>query len=49
MSNRIRWWSLLILFLSVESVRRKGFELPIPKNVGFIQIHEVALFQSDCK
>ena len=44
------FWSLLILFLSVASIRRKLLKKRlIPKTVGFIQIQKVATFNSDRK
>ena len=41
-SKNIRWWLLLILLLSVASIRRKLIK--IPKIVASIQIQKVAIF-----
>ena len=44
-----RFWSLLILLLSVASIKRKLIKRLILKNVASIQIQKVAIFNSDRK
>ena len=46
-SNRILWWSLLILLLSIASVSRKEFKATYKEERGPKQIHEVVPFHSD--
>ena len=48
-SKNIRWWSLLILLLSVAPIGRKLLKTTHPKNVASIQIQKVAIFDSDPK
>ena len=49
MAKNKRFWSLLILLLSVASIRRKLFKTTHIEDVASIQIQKVAIFDSDRK
>jgi len=48
-AKKNRFWSLLILLISVVSIRRKLLKRLILKNVVSIQIQKIAIYNSYCK